>query len=172
MDYRTLLIRYMDHVGNEEGTVFLSRRPAGRFSDDEWFELTQLAHELPSDPPRALVGKPGNGRQHAACGCPVAVLVYTGAHQQGCTYEGDANWLRRFRALYLNPSLDNRIKEWMISDSGQVFVQHTHAVNGIAPHSIEAINRGQALAHEVLRGFRVCACGSTHTLLRRDNGLV
>ena len=172
MDYRTLLIRYMDHVGNEEGTVFLSRRPAGRFSDDEWFELTQLAHELPSDPPRALVGRTVGGVALAACGCPVRILVDTGAHQEGCSYEGDEEWLRRFRALYLNPALDDRIKEWMISDSGQSFVRHTHAVNGIAPHSIEAINRGQEITRAVLRGFRVCACGSAHTLLRRDNGLV
>lgn len=173
MDYRALLIRYMDHVGNEEGTVFLSRRPSGRFSDDEWFELTQLAStELPSDPPRALVGRTVGGVALAACGCPVRILVDTGAHQSGCSYEHDVEWLRRFRTLYLNPALDDRIKDWLITNAGQSFVLHTCAVNGIGPYSIGSSARAHDIARAVLRGFRVCACGSGHTLLRRDHGLV
>jgi hypothetical protein len=46
--YRTLLIKYIDHVGREEGTVFLDslaggRRRPGRFTDGEWAELNHLA---------------------------------------------------------------------------------------------------------------------------------
>lgn len=48
IDYRTLLIKYIDHVGREEGTAFLDslaggRRRPGRFTDGEWAELNHLA---------------------------------------------------------------------------------------------------------------------------------
>lgn len=47
IDYRALLIKYIDHVGQEEGTVFLTnwKRPPERFTDAEWSELGRLADE-------------------------------------------------------------------------------------------------------------------------------
>lgn len=48
MDYRRLLKKYMNHVGECEGTVFLS--PSSRLvspgiSEDEWKELFRIADE-------------------------------------------------------------------------------------------------------------------------------
>lgn len=50
MDYRTLLLKYIVFVGEEEGTDFIQewRRPPGEFFDDEWIELELLASEADS----------------------------------------------------------------------------------------------------------------------------
>lgn len=48
MDYRELLMKYIEHVGEEEGITFINRQPReGLFSDEEWAELERL--ELESD---------------------------------------------------------------------------------------------------------------------------
>lgn len=60
LDYRDLLIRYILHVAESEGTTFLSehRRPAAsgevQFSDEQWAELGKLADELPEPKPLVL----------------------------------------------------------------------------------------------------------------------
>lgn len=49
MDYRELLKKYIDHVGEEEGTNFLSHRGSWpdsvKFTDEEWAELQVLKVE-------------------------------------------------------------------------------------------------------------------------------
>jgi hypothetical protein len=45
VNYRELLKKYIDHVGEEEGVTFLHSRPAGRFTDEEWAELQVLDAE-------------------------------------------------------------------------------------------------------------------------------
>lgn len=49
IDYRALLAKYMEHVGDEEGTLFLSGIAANkeRFTDAEWAELERIAGGLP-----------------------------------------------------------------------------------------------------------------------------
>jgi hypothetical protein len=49
MDYRKLLKKYMEHVGEIEGTYYLGRadRLCG-FTDEEWAELHRLSKEEPS----------------------------------------------------------------------------------------------------------------------------
>jgi hypothetical protein len=45
VDYEALLRKYIDHVGWEEGTTFLSdwrRRGPVSFTDEEWIELQRL----------------------------------------------------------------------------------------------------------------------------------
>lgn len=46
MDYKELLKKYMDHVGQCEGIYFLAdwRRTEG-FTDEEWNELIRLVNE-------------------------------------------------------------------------------------------------------------------------------
>lgn len=69
VDYRALLVRYIGHVGDEEGTVFLNddKRPPGRFTDAEWAELCNLADALyreaalPRKPDRGALGDPASG---------------------------------------------------------------------------------------------------------------
>lgn len=46
-DCRQLLKKYIDHVGEEEGVIFLSFRPDGRFTDEEWAELQAISEERP-----------------------------------------------------------------------------------------------------------------------------
>jgi hypothetical protein len=41
MDYKELLIKYINHVGNNEGTTFLDFQDDA-FTDAEWAELTAL----------------------------------------------------------------------------------------------------------------------------------
>jgi hypothetical protein len=61
LDYRALLVRYIDHVGQCEGTVFLSSTYRGiggvPFTDEEWAELERLAEltadKAPPAPPAA-----------------------------------------------------------------------------------------------------------------------
>lgn len=47
MDYRNLLVRYIAHVGANEGIVYLSnrRRDTNLFTDEQWAELRRLAKE-------------------------------------------------------------------------------------------------------------------------------
>jgi hypothetical protein len=51
MDYRDLLLRYINHVGRCEGVVFLwdGNRHEGDFSDEEWTELEKLDAEALSN---------------------------------------------------------------------------------------------------------------------------
>ena len=47
MDYKLLLKKYIDHVGQEEGTTFINRLRFGQssdvdFTDDEILELVKL----------------------------------------------------------------------------------------------------------------------------------
>lgn len=44
MDYRKLLKKYIEHVGEEEGTSFLNRK-GKMFTDDEWEELQEVVDE-------------------------------------------------------------------------------------------------------------------------------
>lgn len=47
MDYRELLIKYIDHVGNEEGITFIPRTADHcGFTDEEVEELKKLEDEL------------------------------------------------------------------------------------------------------------------------------
>ncbi len=52
IDYRELLCKYIDFVGNYEGTDFLDRAapyvraPRHQFTDDEWAELQTLGDEV------------------------------------------------------------------------------------------------------------------------------
>ena len=51
-DYRALLKKYMQHVGDCEGVLFLRNRPnknwpgGDRFTDAEWEELNRIAETL------------------------------------------------------------------------------------------------------------------------------
>lgn len=51
LDYRKLLWKYMNHVGDYEGSTFLTNRPATiasiseHFTDDEWAELKVIEDE-------------------------------------------------------------------------------------------------------------------------------
>jgi hypothetical protein len=49
MNYRDLLIRYIDHVGQCEGTEFLtdSYRLMSELTDEEWDELVRLSRSIP-----------------------------------------------------------------------------------------------------------------------------
>jgi len=50
MDYRTLLKKYIRHVGDCEGTSFLSGwYRDGAFTDEEWAELTLLDREVEAE---------------------------------------------------------------------------------------------------------------------------
>jgi len=50
MDYRTLLKKYIRHVGDCEGTSFLSGwYRDGAFTDKEWAELTLLDREVDAE---------------------------------------------------------------------------------------------------------------------------
>lgn len=42
MDYRDLLLKYINHVGEEEGTTFLSWDRHDHFTEEEWDELQRL----------------------------------------------------------------------------------------------------------------------------------
>jgi hypothetical protein len=46
-DYRTLLLKYIDHVGNCEGVTFLGDRDRNKslFTEEEWTLLQQLDRE-------------------------------------------------------------------------------------------------------------------------------
>lgn len=63
IDYRALLIKYIDHVSREEGSTFLVewKRPEGRFTDAEWAEL-KAAEAAPS----ALAGSGDQGDRYCA----------------------------------------------------------------------------------------------------------
>lgn len=46
MDFRSLLVKYIAHVGDTEGTDFLgARRRTSSFTDEEWAALKTLATE-------------------------------------------------------------------------------------------------------------------------------
>ena len=46
VDYRNLLYKYMAHVGDQEGTGFLTDGyKTDRFTNDEWAELQRIANE-------------------------------------------------------------------------------------------------------------------------------
>jgi hypothetical protein len=49
MDYRELLKKYINHVGEEEGTTFLSWDGDDRFTEAEWDELQALEAEVHED---------------------------------------------------------------------------------------------------------------------------
>jgi hypothetical protein len=50
MDYRALLQKYIDHVGDREGVDFLAahHRQPGHFTDEEWQELQVLGGWAPA----------------------------------------------------------------------------------------------------------------------------
>lgn len=64
IDYRDLLIKYIEHVAAEEGTTYLVewKRPDRRFSDEEWAELGRLADALPEPKPLIVVSEPDPAR--------------------------------------------------------------------------------------------------------------
>ena len=49
MDYRALLLKYIQHVGAAEGSLFLDALypdwPAPSFTEEEWAELNRLGEE-------------------------------------------------------------------------------------------------------------------------------
>lgn len=48
IDHRALLIKYIAHVGNEEGTTLIrDRTPQPSFTVEEWAELVACADEVP-----------------------------------------------------------------------------------------------------------------------------
>lgn len=49
MDYRELLKKYIDHVGESEGVTFLSHDDLNRFTSEEWAELRLLDVEGTED---------------------------------------------------------------------------------------------------------------------------
>jgi hypothetical protein len=43
MDYRELLMKYIEHIGEEEGITFIHGQPReGLFTPEEWAELKRL----------------------------------------------------------------------------------------------------------------------------------
>jgi PHD/YefM family antitoxin component YafN of YafNO toxin-antitoxin module len=50
-NYRDLLKKYIEHVGEEEGITFLgdSRKNSNIFSEEEWEELKELEYESAVD---------------------------------------------------------------------------------------------------------------------------
>ena len=48
IDYRELLKKYIDHVGQEEGTFFFGEEwdQSDPFTEEEWNELKKISDEL------------------------------------------------------------------------------------------------------------------------------
>jgi hypothetical protein len=42
IDYKTLLLKYIGHVSDNEGTAFISHCGSSEFTEDEWDELIRL----------------------------------------------------------------------------------------------------------------------------------
>ena len=48
MDYKELLRKYIEHVGDVEGTYFISSiyRDSSMFSEEEWNELIKISNSI------------------------------------------------------------------------------------------------------------------------------
>ncbi len=87
VDYRDLLRRYLDHVGQIEGTCFLQQyQRTALFSDEEWAELSRLARHArqPATPRR-----PPHAEETARLSDAEIQRILTDAHRTALTILSD-----------------------------------------------------------------------------------